>query len=139
MIKSIASPRESGSLSRGLRSSLPFSTSSFKIKFTIFTTTFTAFNVLHNNIISLYPYFQAFLLLLFAMSIPSRPTNSFAIWSIHDNVRTSDEKSDKTPSIKSINFKDADMGMTITLSTRDLSGANYPEFVAWVQDMSRAC
>jgi len=73
------------------------------------------------------------------MSIPSRPSNSLDAWSIHDNVRTNDEKSDKTPSIKAINFKDADMGMTTTLHARDLSKANYPEFIAWIQDISQAC
>ena len=73
------------------------------------------------------------------MSTPSRPSNSLDAWSIHDNVRTSDEKSDKTPSIKVINFKDADMGMTTTLHARDLSKANNPEFIAWIQDISQAC
>ncbi len=66
------------------------------------------------------------------MSIPFHPSNSLDAWSIHDNVRTNDEKSDKTPSIKAINFKDADMGMTTTLHARDLSKANYPEFIAWI-------
>jgi len=54
-------------------------------------------------------------------------------------VRTNDEKGDKTPSVKAINFKDADMGMTTTLHARDLSKANYPEFIAWIQDISQAC
>ena len=31
------------------------------------------------------------------------------------------------------------MGMTTTLTARDLSDANYPEFVAWVQDIAKAC
>ena len=31
------------------------------------------------------------------------------------------------------------MGMTTTLTARDLSDANYPEFVAWVQDIAQAC
>jgi len=31
------------------------------------------------------------------------------------------------------------MGMTTTLTARDLSDANYPEFVAWVQDILQAC
>ncbi len=67
------------------------------------------------------------------MSIPSRRSNSL------DDVRTNDEKNDKTPSIKVINLKDADMGMTTTLHARDLSKANYPEFIAWMQDISQAC
>jgi len=48
-------------------------------------------------------------------------------------------KGDESPSIKAINFKDTDMGMTTTLTARDLSDANYPEFVAWVQDIAQAC
>ena len=31
------------------------------------------------------------------------------------------------------------MGMTTTLTARDLSEANYPEIVAWVQDIAQAC
>ena len=31
------------------------------------------------------------------------------------------------------------MGMTTTLYARDLSNANYPEFIAWIQDISQAC
>ena len=73
------------------------------------------------------------------MSIPSRLSNSLDAWSIHDNVRTNDEKGDKTPSIKAINLKNADMGMTTTLHARGISKANYPEFIAWIQDLSQAC
>ena len=73
------------------------------------------------------------------MPIPSRPSNSLDAWSIHDNVRINEDKDDKTPSVKAINFKDADMGMTTALYARDLSNANYPEFIAWVQDISQAC
>ena len=54
-------------------------------------------------------------------------------------MRINEDKGDKTPSVKAINFKDADMGMTTTLYARDLSNANYPEFIAWVQDISQAC
>jgi len=31
------------------------------------------------------------------------------------------------------------MAMTTTLHARDLSKANYPEFIAWIQDISQAC
>jgi len=31
------------------------------------------------------------------------------------------------------------MGMTTTMHARDLSNANYPEFIAWIQDISQAC
>jgi len=91
------------------------------------------------DIISHYPHLQAFRPSSLTMSIPSRPNNSLATWSIHDNVRTSDEKSDKTPSIKSINFKDTDIGTNTTLHARDLSNANYPEFIVWIQYISQAC
>ena len=64
------------------------------------------------------------------MSTPSRLNASLSPWSIHDNVRTASAKGDESPSFKAINFKDTDMGMTTTLTARDLSDANYPEFVA---------
>jgi len=73
------------------------------------------------------------------MSTSSRTNASLSPWSIHDNVRTASAKSDESPSVKAINFKDTDMGMTTTLTARDLSDANYPEFVAWAQDISQAC
>jgi len=73
------------------------------------------------------------------MSTPSRPNASLSPWSIHDDVRTASNKGDESPSIKAINFKDADMGMTTTLTARDLRNVNYPEFVAWVQDILQAC
>ena len=70
------------------------------------------------------------------MSISSHTNASLSLWSIHDNVRTASVKSDESPSVKAINFKDTDMGTTTTLTARDLSGANYPELVAWAQDIS---
>jgi len=73
------------------------------------------------------------------MSTSSRTNASLSPWSIHDNVRTASAKGDESPSVKAINFKDTDMGMTTTLTTRDLSDANYPEFVVWVQDILQAC
>ena len=72
------------------------------------------------------------------MSTPSRTKAALSSWSIHDKIRTTSAKADESPSIKAINFKDNDMGMTTTLTARDLSDANYPEFVAWVQDISQA-
>ena len=64
------------------------------------------------------------------MSIPSRTKTTLSPWSIHDKIRTANAKGDESPSIKAINFKDTDMGMTTTLTARDLSDANYPEFVS---------
>ena len=55
------------------------------------------------------------------MSNPSRLNASLSPWSIHDNVRTTSAKGDESPPVKDINFKDTDMGMTTTLTTRDLS------------------
>jgi len=99
-----------------------------------------AFNVFHKNIISPTspsPSLQPNLSL--TMPTPSRPNASLSPWNIHDNVRTASAKGDESPSIKAINFKDTDMGMTTTLTARDLSDANYPEFVGWVQDFLQAC
>lgn len=73
------------------------------------------------------------------MSFSCRPIKPLFPWSIHDNVRISNEKFKETPSVKSINFIGADMGMITTLNARGLSGANYPEFVARTQDVSQAC
>jgi len=64
------------------------------------------------------------------MSIPSHPNKSLSPWSIYDIVRPTSDKSDESPSMKTVSFKDADMGMTTTLAARDLSGANYREFIA---------
>jgi len=64
------------------------------------------------------------------MSIPSHPNKSLSPWIINDNVRTISDKSDESPSMKTVSFKDADMGMMTTLTARDLSGANYREFAA---------
>ena len=66
------------------------------------------------------------------MSNPSRLNASLSPWSIHDNVRTANAKGDESPSVKAINFKDTDMSMTTTLTARDLSDADYLDFVAWV-------
>jgi len=73
------------------------------------------------------------------MFTPSRPSNSLSAWSIHDKVRTTNDKDEGMPLVKPINFKDSDTGMTITLTARDLGQANYPEFVAQAQDVSQAC
>ena len=39
--------------------------------------------------------------------------------------------------VEPITSEDSDMGITTALITRDLSQANYREFVAWVQPVSQ--
>jgi len=56
----------------------------------------------------------------------------------HPRLRPHRQDED-TPPVKPINFKDADMGMITTLIARGLSQANYPEFVAWAQDVAQVC